>query len=157
MYVAGAKKGHTMNVCDHELRVKPKPRARSALNSRSYPESKANAEIECREGSWKRVRWAPPEKTFKNSYLKPSNLVQAKIFAFPSGGSWNLPRMNTDQISIPAIFSYAYMSLRALETTQWGLERSPSYQQFWCILTKCIVCVWIAFFEINAWYGPNIN
>ena len=70
-----------------ELRVKPKPRARSARDLRSKPESKAKPEIE---------RWRDLERgLFKQTFL-----------SFPSGGSNNLPKMNTYQISIPEKFSF---------------------------------------------------
>ena len=96
-----------------ELRLKPKRRVRSARDFRSKPESKAKPKIE-RGGVGERARCAHLQKIFENSYLKPCNLVYSSSEnpSFPRGGSWNLPKMGTDLISIPAKFSY--ISLRAL-------------------------------------------
>ena len=91
--------------------MKPKPRTRSARDLRSKPESKAKPEIEW-GGIWGEGLGSHSSENFENSYLKPCNLVyivqlfKQTFLSFPSGGSKNLPKMNTYHISIPAKFSY---------------------------------------------------
>ena len=81
--------GGQTKVPNRKLRAKPKLRARSARVSRAKPESRARSARELRaklepraepeknrgEGSGEGARWAPPQKIFEKSNLKPIILV----------------------------------------------------------------------------------
>ena len=79
------------------LRVKPKPKARTARDLRSKPESKAKSDIVMESGE--RARWVPSQKIFENSNLKPCNLVcsSSEIVSFFT--QWR--EMDTGHISTP--------------------------------------------------------
>ena len=82
------------------------------------PKFEVEAQIESETRNWagkgsgERARWSHLQKTFENSYFKPCNLVDSSSEnpSFPSSGSWNLSKMGTDLISIPAKFSYLGIS-----------------------------------------------
>ena len=81
--------GGQTKVPNRKLRAKPESRARSARVSRAKPESRARSARELRakpeprakpekkrgEGSGEGARWAPPQKIFEKSNLKPFILV----------------------------------------------------------------------------------
>ena len=81
--------GGQTKVPNPKLRAKPESRARSARVSRAKPESRARSARELRakpeprakpekkrgEGSGEGARWAPPQKIFEKSNLKPFILV----------------------------------------------------------------------------------
>ena len=56
-------------------RAKPESRARSARELRAKPEPRAKPEKKRGEGSGEGARWAPPQKIFEKSNLKPFILV----------------------------------------------------------------------------------
>ena len=81
--------GGQTKIPNRKLRAKPESRARSARVSRAKPESRAWSARELRakpeprakpekkagEGSGEGARWAPPQKIFEKSNLKPFILV----------------------------------------------------------------------------------
>ena len=81
--------GGQTKVPNRELRAKPESRARSARVSRAKPESRTRSARELRAkpeprgeareksggGSGEGARWAPPQKIFEKSNLKPFILV----------------------------------------------------------------------------------
>ena len=57
------------------LRAKPESRALRARELRAKPEPRAKPEKKRGEGSGEGARWAPPQKVFEKSNLKPFILV----------------------------------------------------------------------------------
>ena len=87
--IRGGSRGGQTKVPIRKLRAKPESRVRSARVSRAKPESRARSARELRakpeprakpekkrgEGSGEGARWAPPQKIFEKSNLKPFILV----------------------------------------------------------------------------------
>jgi len=101
-----------------ELRVEPKPRAQSARDLRSKPESKTKPGINW-GGIWGEGLGSSSPENFENSYLKPCNLVysskfQANIFIFPQ---WRIEEFAENE-HIPH-FDPSQIQLH----TQTGLDR----------------------------------
>ena len=79
------------------MKAKPEPRARSARELRSKPESKAKPKIERGGGPGEGLSEPLPRNFLKMHTMKPCNLVysSSENRFFLSGESRNLPKMDT--------------------------------------------------------------
>ena len=116
--------------------MKPKRRASKCPSFEVENRIESEARDWARKGSGERSRWAHLQKIFENSYLKPCNLVYSSSEnpSFPIGGSWNLQKMGTGLISIPAKFQGSKWEGMIWKLTSWrhdiktpqcGLEFEP--------------------------------
>ena len=123
---------------------------------RVMPESRAKRNWVGR-GLGRGFRWAPLQKSFEKSYLKPFSLLVYSWSGNLSFSQWRIQEFAKDWLGPDFDPSQIQVSLGAMLTSQLDLEWSPSYQWFWCISKECLISAWhkSPFSEKRVRDGPN--